>query len=91
MRLGQLFGTRLALWTMAIVGTPVFPLNDVASSKTYQVATIVRGPSKTFLLGWTSSISVFSSMDGNAQRQFGRYPNLLDKARKTLFLSTSID
>ena len=52
MRLGQLFGIRIALWTMATVGTSIF-IDDVALSKARQAAIIVKGPSKIFLPGWT--------------------------------------
>jgi hypothetical protein len=79
--LGQLFGTRLALWTMATVGTSIV-IDDIALSKMRQVVTIAKGPSEISLLGWTSSVNVFLSTDGNAPRHFGQYHKHLANKRR---------
>lgn len=79
--LGQLFGTRLAPWTMATVGTSIF-IDDIALSKMRQVVTIAKGPSKISLPGWTSSVNVFLSTDGNTPRHFGQYHKRLETKRR---------
>ena len=81
MRLGQLFGARLAPWIMVTVGTSIF-IDYIALSKMRQVVTIAKGLFKISLPGWTSSVNVFLSTDGNTPRHFGQYHKPLGNKRR---------